>query len=417
MKTRIRHLLALGLFASSVQAQSPEVEERLDNLESENQELRRRIDVLSTELEGFELGDLFLPVGDSVYGLGPSASKIYRKDQGISIGGYGEALYERRNGGRTDEFDFVRSVLYFGYKYNDNWVFNSEIEFEHASTAANGSVSVEFAYLDYLYTDAVNFRGGMVLVPMGFLNELHEPSTFLGATRPLTETRIMPSTWRENGVGVFGDAGPISYRSYIVNGFDGMDFSASGLRGGRQRGSEALAEDLAFVARADWTDTPGFLAGASVYYGNAGQDQAGLGSTGTMVYEAHAEYKAKGWWLRALAAMAEVDDVAELNAANGFVGNQSVGEELQGYYLEAAYDVMGLLDPESQMSIYPYVRWENVDTQAEVPTGFASNPANDVEVTTLGLNIQPLSSIVFKIEFQDFDDGDDQANFSLGYTF
>src|SRR5690606_5504586 len=118
-----------------------------------------------------------------------------------------------------------------------------EIEFEHASTGQGGEVSVEFAYLDYLATPHLGVRAGMVLVPMGFVNELHEPTTFLGTTRPLTESTIIPTTWRENGAGVFGDIGDFSYRAYVINGLDAVGggssraggFSAAGLRGGRQK--------------------------------------------------------------------------------------------------------------------------------------------------------------------------------------
>ena len=203
------------------------------------------------------------------------------------------------------------------------------------------------------------------------------------------------------GAGVFGDAGPISYRTYIVNGFDATGFEDTGLRGGRQDGSKAKAEDLAIVARADWTDTPGLLAGGSVYYGDSGQDQAGLGGTGTSIYEVHAEWKARGLWLRGLFAHAEVDDVTQLNNALGFVGNKSVGEELEGWYVEAGYDIWALIDPEAPAAVRPYVRYERVDTQVEVPTGFASSPANDFDVVTVGINVQPIDQLAFKLEYQE----------------
>ena len=263
----------------------------------------------------------------------------------------------------------------------------------------------------------MNFRTGLVLIPRGFLTEMHEPPTFLSAKRPETERRILPSTWRENGVGVFGDSGPVGYRAYVVNGFDATGYTDQGVRDGRQNGSEALAEDLAVVGRVDWTDTPGLLAGGSIYYGDAGQEQAGLGSTTTAIAELHAEWRAAGLWLRGLIAMAEVDDVAELNAANGFVGADSVGEEMGGHYVEAGYDLLGLFDPSSEQALSPYVRYEAVDTQEEVPTGFASDPANDFDILTAGLNWRPRSTIVFKVEYQDFDQSEDGWNAAMGFSF
>jgi len=415
---RSRYFVTVFLALSSI-GFAQEVEERLDKLEKENEELRRRLDAVAEEQERLDFGDIVPPMVDSEWGLGPAASKIYSKDSGLSIGGYGEALYQNF-AGEIDEADFLRAVFYFGYRFSEKWLFNSEIEFEHASTAGSGSASVELAYIDYLWQDSLNARAGILLVPMGFINELHEPPTFLGATRPETETRILPTTWRENGAGIFGNAGPISYRAYAVNGFDGLGFTDTGLRGGRQRGSEALADDFAFVARADWTDTPGLLAGGSIYMGDAGQGRTamGVGDTGVSIYEVHAEWKNQGLWLRGLGAMAKVDDAAELNTVNGFTGSDSVGSEMMGYYFEAGYDVLTVLDPGNQASLSPYVRYESVDTQEKVPTGFSSDPNNDFDVLTFGINYAPLPGVVFKVDYADYDGGGaDRLNVSVGYAF
>jgi hypothetical protein len=406
-------VLSLLSLASAARAQDDDVTERVDELEKRNAELEAKVSALADAQESFTLAGLVPPIGDSHHGLGPAASKVYAAEEGLSLGGYGEGVYERRNGPANDEIDLLRVVLYLGYKFDEHWIFNSELEFEHAGE----EVGVEFAYLDYLWRECANFRAGLVLIPMGFVNELHEPPTFLTAKRSEVERRILPSTWRENGAGVFGDAGPVSYRAYVVNGFDATGFAADGLRDGRQNGSEALAEDLAFVGRVDWTDTPGLLAGGSVYLGNAGQDQPGLGSTGTAIGELHAEWRARGLWLRGLVTAAEVDDVAELNAANGFMGSDSVGEELEGFYVEAGYDVCAVLCPGSQQSVSPYARFESVDTQAEVPSGFSSDPANDFDIATVGVNWRPRSNLVFKAEYQDFDASPDGWNVAMGFSF
>lgn len=189
------------------------------------------------------------------------------------------------------------------------------------------------------------------------------------------------------------------------------------MRGGRQNGGEALAEDVALVGRVDWTETPGLLAGGSVYFGDAGQDQAGLPGADTTLAELHAEWRSKGLWLRALVAIAEIDDVAELNAANGLAGSDSIGEELEGHYVEAGYDVLAELAPGSAHALSPYVRYEAVDTQAEVPAGFAADPANEFEILTAGLNWRPRSNLVFKLEYQDFDRSEDGWNAAMGFSF
>lgn len=370
-------------------------------------------DALADSFEGLSLGGLVPPLGDGFSGLGPAASKVYGVSDGLSIGGYGEFLYQNLEGQR-DRADLLRAVLYFGYKFDDRWVLNTELEFEHAGE----EVAVEFAYLDFLLEEWLNLRAGLVLVPMGLINEHHEPITFLPALRPETERRILPTTWRENGLGVFGNAGPLTYRAYVVNGMDALGFDASGLRGGRQKGSQPLAEDLAFTGRLDYTATPGLVVGVSGHAGGSGQDQ-GVGQALTGIFDAHAEWSWRGLTLRGLYAGARVGDADRINAANGFTGTQSVGRTLEGGYVEAGYDLMPHIDSTSRMQLAPYTRWEWIDTQHEVPSGFASDPNTENDIWTFGLNFKPIEKVVVKLEYQDWSKGTqpDRVNFLVGYTF
>ena len=132
----------------------------------------------------------------SAYGLGPAASKVYQVGKGLSIGGYGEANYQKivsDEGKAKDNADFERLVLYVGYKFTDWILFNSEIEFEHGTTGEGdeeeGEVSVEFAALDFFIDPRVNIRTGMVLMPMGLINQIHEPPFFFGNNRPVVDRR------------------------------------------------------------------------------------------------------------------------------------------------------------------------------------------------------------------------------------
>jgi len=395
-------------------------------------ELKRQIDILAAELESLRTGQPVAEANQSSWGMGPAASKVYRTEKGVSVGGYGELLYQNFDSAledgtpndREDTIDFLRAVLYFGYKFNDKFLFNSEIEFEHATTGEDkdGEVSVEFAYVDYLWRDAVNVRAGLLLLPMGFINELHEPTVFLGTMRPETERRIIPTTWRETGAGIFGDIGPFTYRTYVVNGFDASGFSAKGLRGGRQNGSKAKADDFAWTGRLDYVATQGLVAGLSGYYGNSGQgleDGAGTIDAGTSIFEAHVDWRFKGLELRLLGTRAKVDDVARLNQALGLTGGDSIGETLVGGYVQVGYDV--LLHRGRRSRLIPFLRQETLNTQDEVPEGFAANPANDIDMLTLGLAYQPIRQLVVKAEFMDTtneaDTGHEQINVSLGYVF
>lgn len=399
--------------------------------------LQRQVEALTREIEAMRLGeDVVVRADSSAFGLGPAASKVYRVRQGVSLGGYGEMLYENFANEREDDspaptsvrdkIDALRLILYVGYKFTPKLIFNSEIELEHGSTGQGGEASVEFAYVDYKASDAFGVRGGMLLVPMGLINELHEPPIFLGTTRPLTESVIIPTTWRENGAGVFGELGDLSYRAYVINGFDAArGFTATGLRGGRQKGANALIENPALVGRVDFTPAAvrGLMIGGSAYTGNSAQgatapDGADIDATTTLI-EGHAQYQAHGLDLRGLYARATVDDVAALNVLRELTGAASIGEELTGWYMQAGYDVLRTTGSELQLT--PYVRYESVNTQESVPAGYQFSPATERTVTVIGAAFKPIPNVVLKGDYQihknEAETGLNQFNIALGYLF
>lgn len=402
--------------------------------------LRRQIEALSREIEEMKLGrEVTVQADTSLHGLAPAASKVYRVQQGVSIGGYGEVLYqnfseERQNekpSGAVDQFDALRAILYFGYKFSDRLLFNSELEWEHGSTSQGGEASIEFAYLDYFLTPSFGLRAGLLLSPMGLVNELHEPPIFLGTTRPLTESVIIPTTWRANGAGVFGEAGPLTYRAYLMTSLAGVrggtsrasGFGAGGLRGGRQKGANEMAEDFAGVARVDFTGVPGLMVGTSAYLGETAHDRtlpSGREVGGrTLIWEGHAQYRVGGLDLSALYALADLDDVEELNALQGLTGNRSIGERLTGGYVSAGYDVLRAVDTDHQL--VPYVRYERVNTQARVPDGFSADPSTDRRVVLLGTMWKPIPNVSVKADWQlhgnEANTGVNQFNVNIGYLF
>jgi hypothetical protein len=423
---------------SGVKAQTdsePEKDRRLDELEEE-------VEILADEVGRLE--SIFVVPEEleleSYNGLGPAASKVYKRDQGLSIGGYGEVrlrtYHNTDDDDQDDVFDALRAVLYVGYKFNENWVVNSEFEFEHAGDGGGGSVSVEFLTVDYLFREEVNARVGLLLIPMGFINEIHEPTFFFGAERPEVERQILPTTWRENGVGIFGRlADRIEYRAYVINGFEGSGFSSSGLRGGRQKGSRALANDFAFVARADVDVAPGLVVGGSVYTGQSGQeddftiDPGGpsevtqdLPDALTTIYELHAQYKAYGLSLRALWTEAFIDEAGALSRVLGKAANASIAQHMRGWYAEAAYDILPLFVKETRMSLEPYFRYENYDTQRDVSNlGYMRDKSKEIDLYTAGLQFKPIPQVVLKLDYRHFDpaDGDraDEVQALVGYVF
>jgi hypothetical protein len=396
--------------------------------------LEAQVEAITSELEELRLGrDLVVEADTSAYGFGPAASKVYKVRQGVSIGGYGEVLYENFAGSRqdntpsgvTDRIDALRAILYVGYKFSDKVLFNSELEFEHGSTEDGGSVSIEFGYLEYRLSPRFGLRGGLLLSPMGFINEIHEPPTFLGARRPETELQIIPSTWRENGLGVFGEMGDVSYRAYLVNGLDASGFGASGIREGRQNGAEAKAQNFGAVGRLDYTGAPGLSVGTSAYLGNSGQgavlpsDPARTVGARTLIWEGHAQYKLRGFDLSGLLAISTLGNAAEINELNGLVAGASVGERLIGWYLQGGYDV--LRGSHSGHQLLPYLRYERLDTQDKVPAGFTANPVTDRHFVTIGGMWKPLPNISLKADYQlvgnQASTGINQLNVNLGYLF
>ena len=401
------------------EAEVQEIEEQAVDVE----ELERRIELLAEELELLRSGETVteITVDEArTRGLAPSAAATYGIESGVSIAGYGEMLYENYASDKTSQFDFLRAILYAGYRFNDRFLFNSEIEVEHAK-----EIFIEFAYVDYLATESVGLRAGMVLIPMGLVNEFHEPTVFIGAERPVTEKSIIPSTWRENGGGVYGAFGNVAFRAYVVNGLNGSAFSASGVRGGRQKGGRAKANDMAFTGRLDVTPTAGVFFGASFYTGGSGQgdivvDDRNYGVR-TSIFDLHAQGQVRGFDLRGLFAQASLDDTAMLNRVLGLEGRSGVAEKMRGGYVQVGYDLLSQMPGAGGVGLTPYLRYERVDTHTALAAGFTRDPGRNNTYTTVGIELKPIPNIVLKVDHMwvnnAVDSGVNQYNFHVGYAF
>lgn len=406
-------------------------EQRVDDLEERVGVVLEEIDSLRKIFAVPEEGGL-----TSYSGLGPAASKVFQRDRGLSIGGYGEVVFAAQVGdedGSQNEIDALRGVLYLGYKFNDWIVFNSEIEFEHAGE----EVGVEFLTLDFLFCDCLNARAGLLLAPIGFTNEIHEPVFFFGTNRPEVERVLIPSTWRENGLGIYGTiAERIDYRIYAMNGLRASGFSDAGIRGGRQKGSEALADHFAVVARVDAEIVPGVDVGGSIYYGNSGQndsitrDVATVPTTfqvpdaPTTLWEVHGQIRHAGAQLRGLFTQTILGDSASLSLATG----RTIARTMQGGYVEVAYDVLPHFRGESEMSLEPFYRYERVDSQHEVTAnalasaGATSRNGNrDRALHVVGVSFKPHPQVVLKVDYRsvsaEVGGAADEVQAGIGFVF
>ena len=389
-------------------------------------ELARKIEILTEEVTTLR-EQMSVPATDKelrgMYGMGPAASKVYGVSQGVSFGGYGEfyfasPLNNSEATGDVARADFLRLITYIGYKFNSQIVMNAEIEYEHATTGSNwegnsGEIAIEFAYLDFLIDPAFNIRTGNLLLPVGLINQMHEPTTFPGNFRPITEQRILPTTWRELGIGAHGSAGDFNYSAYAVNGLNAAGFSTTGIRGGRQKGNRAIWEDVGGVIGAEYsraTAAGAIALGASAYAGGADQglltDSTGvLFNVSNQVYEGHVAFRRGAFEARALLAASHVTNAEALSRAlysdTSGVLTAQVPETQLGWYVEAGYDVVPLLWQQASFTLKPWVRYEQYNLQKTVASGTTIDPDPSLEGTllTLGLESKPHPNVVLKLDF------------------
>ena len=319
--------------------------------------------------------------------------------QGVTIGGYGEILYNQPNN-LNGELDVQRLVMLFGYKFDDRVQFVTEIEYEHVK-----EVYVEQAFVNYSIANAVNIRAGLMLVPMGIINEFHEPTTFNGVERPSMDNKIVPTTWREIGIGVAGrlDGLALRYQAYLFNGFISHDGEAgklkgsNGLRGGRQKGAESMVDQFNLSAKLDYYGIPNLRIGLSGYQGRTQADDTVndvLGSDiGVSMIGLDARYKWMNFSARGQYVHAKLSDT---EAYNSFAG-RDLGSQLEGHYLEAAYNILPITN---KQSLDAFVRYETYDTHKAVAGNLTKNLAYDRQEWTTGLSYHMSIGTVFKVDYQ-----------------
>ena len=338
----------------------------------------------------------------------------------LQFHGYGEFHYNNPQTGTMDqsavsEADVHRFVLGWTYEFTPVIRLDAELDYEHAAR----ELELEYAHLDYDLSPTLSLRFGSLLMPVGPLNEFHEPPLYYSVERPYVEQSIIPTSWQENGIGVVGRAqnGALGYRAYLVTGLNAVNFDGpNGIREGRSGSSEAKAEDLAGVARLEYATTAGLSAGASGYYGGADQSEPGLGDVKVGMVALDARLRRGGLDLRGEFARDFLDGADSVAAVTG----ENVGEVMQGFYAEAAYDLLRRdAKSDSRRALFLFARYERFDTNAEMPTGVTADPAFDRKVITGGVAYLPIEKISLKADFEYWEDGTDATlnRFNLGAAF
>lgn len=298
--------------------------------------------------------------------------------------------------------DFHRFVLLFSHSFTPRLRFVGELELEHAFVEGleeAGELELEQAYLDVLMSPALNFRAGMMLVPVGIINERHEPPTFHGVERPFVDTVVVPTTWFDVGAGVHGTIqGRLRYRIFAMAPLDAAAFTAEeGFRDAAQHGSEAQVRNIAWTGRAEYVGLRGLQVGASFWTGKSAVTLPRL-DTGTALVEADVRFTRRRFEGRAQYAHGFVDGAAALNDAVGRLTGISpnVARQIRGFYLEGAYR---LLPWRFLHDAAVFLRYENFDTQYRMDEGDVAIPAFDRDAWVFGGTYWLDPDVVLKLDY------------------
>jgi hypothetical protein len=341
-----------------------------------------------------------------------SSSSMSRWAEKTTFGGYGELHYNnldnQLDGGKADknELDLHRFVLYFGHQFSDDLRFYSELEVEHGISGDDqpGEVEIEQAFIEWDYADNHRAKGGVFLVPVGIINETHEPDTFYGVERNPVEKNIIPSTWWEGGVGLNGEiAAGLSYDLAATSGLF-LDDGQYKIRDGRQKVGKAKADDFAYTGRIKYTGLRGLELAATLQYQTdllqSETHSSGASNVDAALYELHADYKTGPFALRALYANWDMDDSINLT--------KDGASEQTGWYVEPSFkftDALGV-----------FARYGEWDNQG------AGGGNTEYQQIDVGVNYWLNDTVVLKFDYQDQDapagkDEYDGFNVGIGWSY
>jgi hypothetical protein len=323
--------------------------------------------------------------------------------------------------------DFHRFVLLVTHRFSDRIRFVSEIELEHALVEGleeAGELELEQAYVDFLLSRRFNVRAGMMLMPVGIINERHEPPIYYGVERPFVDTVIVPTTWFEVGAGVHGEVGRgWRYRAYVTSPLDAAQFTAEeGVRDGRQKGSDTNIGRPAVTGRVEYVGVRGLTAGASVWTGRSGFQFRPRFEVPVTVAEADARYSRDRVELRGQFAYTTIGNAGLLNDALGrAVGvDPNVARALRGFYAEAGYRVVS---GRSWGDVGVFARYENFDTQYRMPAGYLPLQSLDRDAIVAGFTYWPDPDVAVKLDYSAVRNrsavigAPDSINIGLGWWF
>jgi hypothetical protein len=390
-------------------------------------ELARKLDQLAAELEAVkrQLATLRQQPAALPPEAPPEAPRPSEPDTVLSS--YGEINYNRpTRASENAQADLRRFVLGLQHRFDPRTKVVAELEVEHAVSSADdaGEVALEQAYVEHQLNATWAARGGLFLMPLGLLNENHEPTSFYGVERNFVETAIIPSTWREGGVQVVGSFGNgITLQTGVSTGFDLNKWDAASTEGTEsplgaihQELALARARDLALFGALNWRGVPGLQLGTGIFTGKATHRQA-LSSSRVTLWDVHARWTPGRWDLSAVYSRGTVSNTAALNGP--LVGNPTLIPQLfDGAYVQAAYKLWTNRD----YALSPFVRLERFNTArkyADLGPGLTPATGRTEQVLTVGANLQVASGVVLKADYQRFREAraGNRVDLGLGWSF
>ena len=382
-------------------------------------------------------------------------------DSRLTVGGYGEVALSReffsdsktryskpanyKNDPSHGRFDIPHAVIYLGYDFGHGWTMGTEIEFEHTGTGGaieseyeeageweqetekGGEVELEQFWIQKSFASWLNVKVGHFVVPVGMNNAYHEPLNYFTVYRPEGENTILPSTWHDTGISLWGRAGRLRYEAQVVAGLNAMFFNTTGwIHAGAGSPFEfKTANTLGFAARVDWYAINGLRLGLSGYYGQSVHNTYPLDTKGTSVItgkpkpyddvkgtvaigSADMTLKRWNWIVRAQATYGYLGDTDKINllkdakahASDSPVKGAPVAKNAVAMSVEAGYDVFSQISSlrQRQQQLYVFGRYEYYDSY--IPTGNkAMYDYTDVKRFAVGLNYHPLPEVVVKLDY------------------
>jgi hypothetical protein len=338
---------------------------------------------------------------------------LISKEQSTVISGYGEARYSLDTRRKTSEATLERVVLFVGHKFNNRISLFTEMELEDALVAGGdevsgkGEISIEQAFLKFNINPVTYLVAGLFIPRLGFINENHLPTTFNGVERPFVEELIIPTTWREIGVGLYGTFRNIPGLNYSLSLTDGLNSAAftngSGIRSGRQLGSKASGLALGASGSLLYYIN-NFRLQASVYVGGSTavekrvadslQLHSGAFGNPVILCEADAQYANNGWNIRLIGSHVSIPDAFNINKAYA----NNTPKSFYGGYAEAGYNLF-YKKYKDVKSLIVFGRYEYLDLSAQMPASGVQNDANKQQYVVAGFTYKPIRGVAIKADY------------------